>query len=1213
VNVSRTDARAAHAAADAAARREAVRRFGGCVALEAGAGTGKTTVLVNRVVAWCLGPGFERAAASEALPGAAEHTARSVLRGVVAITFTEAAAAEMALRIGQALRALERGELPLGLEADDVPPPPLRAARARALLASLDELVVQSIHAFCRRLLARHPLEAGLHPRFEVDGDGSGQRAAVRAALRDALTAAFAEGPRSDLVQLCLRDASADELEVALLALLGQGVPPALFDEDPCAPPRAAALLQAFGAALRALLDAEGGRLAGLGLSGDVMDAARAALAAVGAAPATADGLGAVAAAVRDQFPHNVLDRLRAWRAGRYVQREEAALGEAAPAVSAAAAALEPLVSHVATLDPVLLSRVRRSVGALLADALARLQREGLVPFATLLTAARGLLANHPEIAALERRRIDQLLVDEFQDTDPVQCEIVARLALDGPESERPGLFLVGDPKQSIYGWRSADLAAYEGFLARALAGAAPLRLAQNRRSPAAILDEVERSIEPVMRAEPGVQPRFEPLLEDPERNAAAPAHPVEAWVCYDVDDLRRSGTSTLPVAASRRLEAATLARDLRRLHDEEGVAYADCAVLVRAASDLDEVLDALREGGVPFAVESDRSYYQRREVLDASALVRAVLDPNDSLALVAWLRSPAVGVPDAAWVPLFEAGLPRLARELRADDPAGSPNLAAAVRRAAAAVPDGVPGLERVAGFEESLIAAVCDLARLRASFETEAPDRFVERLRRVVLVEASEAARHLGGHRLAHLERFFRELLGWLEDGVADAASVARALREASVREPDPFEGPPRSPLGDAVRVMTVHRAKGLDFDHVYLLSVEKTLGSRGSAATEVCRADEPPEYRLLGASTPGFHALRALREKKGRAEEVRALYVALTRARRRVVVSGRFAAAGKPLEGAACFADLLCHRRGGLPDLVAEALAAADGGRSEIAQGGVRWRFPALEGAAASAGPRAAAPPDLASAEEIAGASKRLAHLGAEARLRAGRSRSRGAAPEKDAERDELRLEDRLGAEEGASRGSPARKPDRDTALAIGTAVHAALEGLDLAGPAAEARARAERALAERLARELGPVAAATAEREARRLLAGFFEGTLFEALRRLAPHVVARELPVLLAPDAGDEGPEAPVGCWSGVVDLVYRDPATGELAIADYKTDRVSADDACTRALGYAAQGRVYARALQAALGLPARPRFELWFLDPGRIEVVPQDGAPDPR
>jgi ATP-dependent exoDNAse (exonuclease V) beta subunit len=155
VSAHEREARAALAAADAAARREAVRRFEGCTALEAGAGTGKTTVLVSRVVAWCLGPGFERAEKEE---GGPERAARRVLGGVVAITFTEAAAAEMAHRIGEALRALGRGERPIGLDDGDVPERELAAVRARSLVAELDQLVVQSIHAFCRRLLARHPL-----------------------------------------------------------------------------------------------------------------------------------------------------------------------------------------------------------------------------------------------------------------------------------------------------------------------------------------------------------------------------------------------------------------------------------------------------------------------------------------------------------------------------------------------------------------------------------------------------------------------------------------------------------------------------------------------------------------------------------------------------------------------------------------------------------------------------------------------------------------------------------------------------------------------------------------------------------------------------------------------------------------------------------------------------------------------------------------------
>jgi ATP-dependent exoDNAse (exonuclease V) beta subunit len=80
----------------------------------------------------------------------------------------------------------------------------------------------------------------------------------------------------------------------------------------------------------------------------------------------------------------------------------------------------------------------------------------------------------------------------------------------------------------------------------------------------------------------------------------------------------------------------------------------------------------------------------------------------------------------------------------------------------------------------------------------------------------------------------------------------------------------------------------------------------------------------------------------------------------------------------------------------------------------------------------------------------------------------------------------------------------------------------------------------------------------------------------------------------------------------VVDLVYRDPATGDLVIADYKSDRVGREAAAARALAYRRQGRVYAEALRAALGLPALPRFELWLLEAGRIETVALEGPGGP-
>ena len=1193
--------------ADRRAREEAQRRFAGCLVLEAGAGTGKTTVLVSRAVAWCLGPGWARASQALGETGEAEDEkiARRVLSRVVAITFTEAAAAEMEQRIGGALREIEGGKLPIGLQPEGLPPEAARAGRARSLVAALDQLVVQSIHAFCRRLLAAHPLEASLHPRFEVDGDGAGQRRIVREVLQEHVALAFAAGGESDLARLCLEDASAAELESGLLRLVEEGAPPELFDVEVHTPKRVGSLLAELALALRGLVAAEGGRLASLPRSQKahaVLEGARDALAAAEAAASDAEGLATLAALVFAAWSDDRLDRLRAWAKGDFTKSEAERLGAAAEGFGESARRLRPLLRHVASLDPPKLERARRQLAALLRAVNGRLRAEGLVPFATLLGAAQELLSKRSDVAAAERRKIDQLLVDEFQDTDPVQCRIIRSLALEGPAEERPGLFLVGDPKQSIYGWRSADLGAYDGFLAQVLGGGSPLRLSINRRSPAAILAEVERAVADRMEPERGVQPRFEPLVADPERPLGGPEWPVECWV---------TGERSLPVADSRALEAGALARDLRRLYEDELARgeeprWGRCAVLLRASSDLDEYLEALRGAGIPYAVESDRSYYQRREVQGASALVRAIVDPSDTLALVALLRSPWVGVPDAAWMPLWARELPRLAAALHGS---GDPRLAeaaSAVREAARALPEGIPGLAALAGWEESLVAALHDLAALRAAFEEETPDRFVERLRRVMLPEASEAARFEGGHRLGNLERFFRELSAWLEEGLADAAGVARHLREAAARPPDPFEGPPRSPEGDAVRVMTVHKAKGLDFDHVYLLGIEKETGGRGEPL-RVCRGDEAKEYELFGAATPGFHDLEAERAHKSAAEQVRTLYVALTRARRRLVVSGRWKSAGEAAATARSFADLLALRRGGLPDFASELARAAAEGGSDLVAGDVRWRFPALEGAEPprAAGDRAAEAERRAAARA---ASERLAELGGAAARRMARRRSRGAAAEKDAEHREARLEARFGAEGSEGAGLQLRgEAARDAALALGGAVHAALEALDPGAPPAEARQRAEAVLEASLREELGE-AAEPALARGRELLGRFFEGRLFARLAGLGESLLARELPVLLAPDG--DAPEAPVGFWSGAIDLLYFDAGSGEYVVADYKTDRVEAGKARATAERYRSQGGVYARAVQRALGLPEPPRFELWFLFSGEIVALPPGEEP---
>jgi ATP-dependent helicase/nuclease subunit A len=1222
--------------ADREARRTAQRHFERPLVVQAGAGTGKTTTLIARLLAWCLGIGWDKAlvrqeeravAAGRRREVASERTAAAVLGGVVAITFTEAAAAEMAGRAARELATLARGEVPAWLDESVLPPVDELARRARALLGTLDHLAVRTIHSFCRGLLSEHPLEAGLHPELTVDADGRMLEEIVRETVEASLRQGYGDPGDPDLLALASRGFGPREIVEALVALAGRGMPSSVLDRDPFGPEA----LQGFR---DRLVEVARGvhRLIAPRLGASVVRAPNARKIEKGLAELiirleeeAAGGVDArtLAAWVEETIPENLLNHLKKWGKELESQAEQEVLGEVHDELCALSGSLCRLVDHLARLDPELLDYARRALRPLLGKVERGLTGRGVATFDALLTGAEALLARNPDVRARVRRGIDQLLVDEFQDTDRVQCELLRWLALDGPRDQRPGLFLVGDPKQSIYGWRSADLRAYDGFVALVRRdGGDVVSLVENFRSVPAILDEVARVVEPVMHERPGLQPPFEPLIPC-DRRSDDPGFirdgwaPVEHWVSWEKGEegpgpQSPQGKTSATVATG--LEAVALAADVRALHDREGVRWSEIAVLLRSTSDLDTYLEALRRARVPFLVGRDKNYYRRREVIEAAALVRAVLDPGDHLALLTMLRSPLAGVPDAALIPLWSRRFPKRMTDLTGQSPERLTELRALIEEAAREVPRDVPGIDRVQGWERSLLAAVEALAALRESFACDPADVFVERMRRLTLVEATEAARYLGPYRLANLDRFFRQLLSAIEDGGGDVSAILRALRKSVAEAREAEEGRPQDGSEDAVHVLTIHGAKGLDFRHVYLMQLHKTsMGENGGSKTEVSRIDLPfgggtvYEYRLFGAPTLGYDRVEAERREVEAAERVRTLYVAMTRAKDRLVMAGVWPddPAPRTPEQARTHLDLLLSRPDGpvdLPVLWEEGIGLSRWAFPDPS--GALWKFPALrpEDEAAVFGETAG--PALATPAEVARDSALLDVRRAEAEERMARPFS-GAASEEAHERlREQMAESRLGDREERKRRS-AVPEDREAAMAAGGAIHRALETWDLA---AEVRAEAKRQ------RALLPgylellVQGPDFDRAlplAQALLDRFIGGPLLDRLRRLRDHVLARELPVLLPPGDREGGP---VGFISGAVDLLYKDPETGRLVIADYKTDEVETDEEIeSRAAAYTPQGAVYVRALQEALGLPEPPRFELWFLRAGRVEPVTTD------
>ena len=1013
---------------------------------------------------------------------------------------------------------------------------------------------------------------------------------------------AYESEGESDLFQLALRGFTPAHLEEALRVLLREGVAPSQLAE--LLSPQA---VRAFCTGLRDVLadfaEAEAGALQNLARSPAVQKLA-AALTALherlaSELPQDRAGLAALADFCEQQIgERDRKDRLPKWSREDFGKAGLEALGEAAPRAAQAAGAVRRHIELLAALDVELLLCGARALGGLLGEAQQLAVERGVQSYGALLRDASHLLQSSADVAAQVRAGMDQLLVDEFQDTDPMQCDLLRAIALP-TGAARPGLFLVGDPKQSIYGWRNADLKAYDDFRNEVSQCDAEFgELVVNYRSVKPILDEVREVIAPHMQEIEGLQPRFQHLIAA-GKNAEAPGfsragrRAVEHWF---------SGAEALPSPDSQqpagvrsveatRSEARAIASELRELHDAGEVKWGEVGILARSTGDFEMFLGELRRAGIPYAVERDRGYYERREITDATALLRAILDPHDQLALVAALRSAAVAVPDAALRPLWRAGFPGAFAALRPGAPQTLEAARSAVQRAAERMPPPpeIPGLEALSGWKLLLDDFLCAVCELRGAFQSEPPDLFVERFRTRLLIEAGEAGRALAAWRLANLDRFFRDLTHALAECGGDVSAVLSRLRQAVSERREQEEGRPRDAARDAVQVMTIHKAKGLDFEHVFVVQLHKGRGRDMSRAPQVRRRGGAIGLQFFGQRSLAWPAVAAASADLEEAERVRTLYVAMTRAKQRLVLAG----SATP-RGSGHHAQLVAKRRSELRQRLFEsAPAAAPKPRSEV--DGVLLVLPKLFDPALPPPAAQSAPLDERKARWLRD-SQHLAEQRKEAKLRAARSLT-GNPSERENFDEQLAESAALDGAPGAT-GAAARK----RAMEAGSAMHAALETFDFLLPLPEWR----NALTQRLAELHGANARESLRAlppELLQLLQGFLESDLPRRLQSLAPHILARELPLMLAPQATGESGE-PLGLWSGAADLLYRDPETGEIIVADYKTDAVPADSVAERARNYAGQGGLYTRAVQRALALARLPRFELWFLRSGVVRVV---------
>ncbi len=504
------------------------------------------------------------------------------------------------------------------------------------------------------------------------------------------------------------------------------------------------------------------------------------------------------------------------------------------------------------------------------------------VDFDRLLTWTRDLLRDADVLAAV-RARLRLLVVDEFQDVDPVQRDLV--LAIGGIEPDDPRgtrLLLVGDPKQSIYRFRRADVSVWREVEERFAAmptRAAICPLHDSFRSVPGILAFVDHVMAPAMNAEPeGGRKPYEVGYASltPTRPAVGDAPAVE------IIAPRRVGETTANAERIREVDAAAVVARLQVLQqsgllavDGTPLSWRHMAILVRARASADPFAAALRSAGVPFYFLRSAGLLETREVLDAMLALRAVRDPRDSVAMAGVLRSPFVGVRDETLLALAQGG------GLDTDVPQWTLAPDEAMRLA-----DG-----------RAL------LARLRARLDRVPAHQLLEQLldeggyRAHLALRGDEDA----AQALANLARFARLLE---EDPRRSIGGWLRELAERRAREDDVSPARLVGPEEPFVTITTIHAAKGLDWDVVVWADLARTTpGDRGTNGLFITRDGialaEPGVDKQ--EQDPVVQALRSEGEREADAERLRLRYVAATRAKSRLIVSGVLLKATKGTDAA------------------------------------------------------------------------------------------------------------------------------------------------------------------------------------------------------------------------------------------------------------------------------------------------------------------------
>ncbi len=1063
---------------DAAARARAESDASASLLVEASAGTGKTTTLIRRMVHLVVEEG-------------------APIREIAAMTFTEKAAGEMKTRLRQALDDVLKAE-PEGVR---------RELAIRAVL-DLDAAEVSTIHSFCARLLRERPVEAGVDPDF-LAGDEL-----LAGDLADEVFRAWFDraarcdpGPVADALRKGVSPAAvaglAFELHSNRLLLAGARLPTAILEEV-----REEILtLRRKWEELLALFPPEHS-------SDSKADQIRSALKELRTwAGLDLEALGSARLTTTFSVGHGSRSILDADQKRRF--------REAAEATKDLAARLPTL-----PLVPLLTALVEEIRTSFFAEIDAAKLRDGLLDFDDLLLRARDLLRRSRAAREHFHAKYRTLVVDEFQDTDPVQAEIVMRLAAapgaqDGPWTAltpAPGrLFIVGDPKQSIYRFRRADIETYAETRDLFPTGDR-VELSSNFRSTKALIDFVNEVGPDLLPPPEGLKYAVGHSPLDPSDRTRPGDGPAVLFLSPPAPVSGAGAAGEADELSAREQEARAVANLLLDRFSRSEKPWSRIAVLVPRNDTVPLLEDALTRAGIPFALEGGKSYYRREEVGAAVQTLRAIDDPSDGIAVVAALKSVFFGVSDRLLLDAAESGV-------RFEDPKS-------VKETSPVFPaiDLLVRLHR----ERHARPVAATLSDLLASRQV------------LAAIENGAVVHPVQG--LANLERllaFARELD---RQGLTFHESVVRIARRTKEEAAEPGAFTEES---DAVRLMTLYKAKGLEFDVVVLadFGLKGIDGSAGSPAIVWERAGGLFGVRLAfgnrNVRSARFARIEAADAVRRRAETRRLLYVGFTRAKEALVVSW--------------FRRRHVRKNGDVTDLLPDSLLGtiarleSPAGRLaklvEVVPADLTLRTPP-----ASAEPAPAATDISKEMEEAESRLEKARETASRPLRRAGEKEALPALPEdiEPADRDEA----------------------SDRARRVGVAVHAAMEALLAreAPPGSGDRDLAERRAFDELFED--------ERREARALVGALLTHPVvaraFATTRRFV------ELPLLYR-----DGSDADAPIVEGKIDLLFEEADGWQ--IVDWKTDRVDTPETLEgRRELYTPQLKAYEDGLRKLLGSGAR-------------------------